>query len=100
MSSNSTINNLTRDPRAFAILGTSSFLDMAMNSNTDFFGVIYVPEATLAMSANADFYGAIVADYISMSSNAGLHYDESLGTWTKYGVHTSGFVVKSWQERY
>jgi len=100
MDANSTINNLTCDPRSFAILGTSAFQTMTMNSNSDFYGVIYVPEATLNMSANADFYGSMVADYVSMSSNAGVHYDESLGTWTKYGVHTSGFVVKSWQEIY
>jgi hypothetical protein len=97
--SNTQINNLSRDPRALAILGTEDFHSMTFRSNSDFFGVVYVPEATIDFYANADFFGSIVANYLHLSSNAGIHYDESLGEWEKYGVQLTTYVVKSWQEK-
>jgi hypothetical protein len=81
-----------------SIIGTADFKTMYWRSNTQFWGVAYLPEAFVDYSANSDFYGSIICNEISMSSNAGIHYDESLGTWTKYGTHQSSFEVKSWQE--
>jgi len=97
-SSNSIITNVSQDPRAMAILGTSDFHQMNWRSNSHYYGVVYVPEATIDYSANADCFGSIVCNVISMSSNAGIHYDESLASWTKYGTATSKYEVKEWQE--
>jgi hypothetical protein len=97
-SSNSAINNLSQDPKSLAILGTSDFHMMNWRSYSHFYGVVYVPEATVDYSANSDFYGSLVCNIISMSSNAGIHYDESLKSWTKYGTESLKHEVKDWQE--
>ncbi len=97
-SSNSAINNVGRNPKDLAFLGSSDFHLMNLRSNTAFYGVIYAPEATVDYSANSDLYGAVVCNYISMSSNAGIHYDESLASWTEYGTANSKYEVKEWQE--
>lgn len=97
--SNTQVDNLTRDPKSMAILGTEDFKTMIWRSNSQFWGVMYVPEANIDYSANADLFGSIVCNNISMSSNAGIHYDESLASWDKYGTREAKFSVKSWQER-
>jgi Tfp pilus assembly protein PilX len=96
--SNSAINNLSHDPKALVFIGTSDFHTLNWRSNSQFWGCMYVPRATINYSANSDFYGSIVTNYISMSSNAGIHYDESLGTWSKYGTYNSDYELKNWQE--
>jgi hypothetical protein len=98
-SGNTKVNNLTRDPKNLAIMGTADFKNMIWRANTQFWGVIYVPEATVDYASNSDLYGSIVANYLSMSSNAGIHYDESLATWNKYVAQTNSLVMRSWQER-
>jgi len=97
--SNTQVDNLSQDPKALVLLGTEQFKTMVWRSNSQFWGVMYVPEATIDYAANADLFGSIVCNSISMSSNAGIHYDESLGTWDKYGVTSTKYQVKTWQER-
>lgn len=99
--SNSAFNNLSEDPTSLMILGTDSFNGtMGWNSNSDFWGAIYVPRAAMNIYSNAMFYGSVVARYINMDSNGQIHYDEALED-----VDTSGFQgdnsyrVKSWQEK-
>jgi len=98
-SSNTQINNLSHDPKNLAILGTSDFKNMIWRSNSQFWGVMYVPEANIDYSANSDLFGSIVCNNISMSSNAGIHYDESLASWDKYGTPSAKYQVVRWQER-
>ncbi len=88
----STICPTTR--RTLAILGTEDFKTMIWRSNSQFWGVMYVPEANIDYSANADLFGSIVCNNISMSSNAGIHYDESLASWDKYGTPSAKFQVQ------
>ncbi len=95
--SNTTITNLTQDPKAMAILGTADFHEMIWKANTGFYGVVYVPEATVDYAANGDFFGSLVCNYLTMSSESGIHYDESLGSWEKYGTISNVFIVQSWQ---
>ncbi len=97
--SNTQVNNLTMDPKNLAIMGTAEFENMIWRANTQFWGVIYVPEATVDYASNSDLYGSIVANYLSMYSNAGIHYDESLRTWDKYVSPTNTLVMRYWQER-
>ncbi len=95
--SNTAVNNLTLDPKALAIMGTADFTNMIWRANSDFYGVVYVPEATIDYAANGDFYGSLVCNYLTMSSETGIHYDESLGAWEKYGTISTTYIVASWQ---
>ena len=89
------------DPTKLAVFGTDTFNgEMVWNSNTQFFGSVYVPRANVVYDSNADFYGSMAAKYLeSICSNARLHYDEALGD-VGMGNDSSTYAVKSWQEKY
>jgi len=98
--SNTAVNNLTKTASNLVILGTEEFVgEMHWNSNTDLYGAIAVPEASIHYDSNHDLYGSLVCDYLDFDSNANIHYDEALGKldWIRGGI--PGYVVKSWQER-
>lgn len=99
--SNTQMNNLTKKPSNLVILGTDSFSgQMQWNSNTQFWGAVYVPAANVDFNSNADFYGAIVGRSVnSISSNAKIHYDVALANSIVNFDGDFPFVVKSWQEK-
>jgi len=98
--SNSTINNLTKDPTKLLIYGTDSFNGvMEWRSNTDFYGAVYVPRAEVEYYSNADFYGSFIGKYVVVSSNARFHYDLALGDLDSLGDGKSWtYSVKSWHQ--
>jgi Tfp pilus assembly protein PilX len=98
--SNSQINNLSQDPTQLLLLGTDSFNSiMEWNSNSQFWGAVYVPRAEVNFNSNADFFGSLIANRIdSISSNTKIHYDGALAD---LSVEAAGenapLEVKSWQ---
>lgn len=98
--SNTQMNNLSMDPTSLVFLGTDSFNgEMDWNSNSDFWGSIYTPRATVNYNSEADFYGAVSGKYVDISSQATIHYDEALGNLKiKTGSPGDTFIVKSWHE--
>ncbi len=50
-----------------------------INSNANFIGALYAPEASLIIDSNFQIYGAVAAEWITMASNTLFHYDEALG---------------------
>ncbi len=97
-SSKSSINNLSQDPKSLSIFCTPDFNLMVWRSNSQFFGTIYAPEAYVDYSANHDFFGSVVSDYFNLSSQASIHYDESLREWDKYQKECDTYIVRSWKE--
>ena len=99
-SSNSQINNLSLDPTMVQIYGTETFeTTMTWESNSSFYGAIYVPDYTVLYNSNAEFYGSIIADSVKIDSNAGLHFDMALiNLGSIYTTVTSTYKIKSWQE--
>jgi hypothetical protein len=101
-SSNSQINNLSQDPTQFLLLGTDSFNGvMEWNSNSQFWGAVYVPRSDVSFNSNADFFGSIIAKRLdSIASNARIHYDEALtDLYIETASESSFFIVKSWQAK-
>jgi hypothetical protein len=83
------------------IFGTDSFTgEMEWNSNSDFWGAVYVPKADVRFRSNSDFYGSIVGKSFDLASNARIHYDEALAD---LEIDIEGqditYSVKSWQEK-
>ncbi|GAH36792.1 unnamed protein product, partial [marine sediment metagenome] len=77
--SNTQINNLSEDPTSLLIMGTDTFNgEMEWNSNSQFWGAVYVPQANIHLNSNADFYGSISAKSFDCDSNAKIHYDWAL----------------------
>lgn len=97
--SNSQINNLSQDPTSLFILGTDSFNGtMTWNSNTDFYGAIYVPRAYVDFNSNIDFYGSIAAGSFEFNSNARFHYDFALAGLKRDDMEDLPYGIKSWKE--
>lgn len=98
--SNSSINNFNQDPTKCSIYGTSNYTgDLSFSSNTDFYGVLYAPEASITLNSNADTYGSIVGKDVTIDSNGAVHYDEALGA-GGYGPSTGDYIyrINSWAE--
>ncbi len=97
--SNSQFNNLSQDPTSLLILGTDSFNGtMTWNSNTDFYGAVYVPQAHVDFNSNIDFYGSISAGTFEFNSNARFHYDLALAGLKRDDMEDLPYGVKSWKE--
>ncbi len=97
--SNTEINNLSEDPTSLLILGTDTFNgEMEWNSNSQFWGSVYVPKADVHFNSNADYYGSISAKSFDCDSNARIHYDLALAALVLDGTDGTPLTVKSWQE--
>jgi Tfp pilus assembly protein PilX len=97
--SNTQINNLSEDPTSLLIMGTDTFNgEMEWNSNSQFWGSVYVPRADVHFNSNADFYGSISAKSFDCDSNSKIHYDLALAALALDGADGTPFTVKSWQE--
>jgi hypothetical protein len=101
--SNTQINNLSQDPTKLMVFGTDSFNgEMEWNSNTDFYGAIYVPKAEIDYNSNADCYGSVAGRLLDLDSNSRIHYDEALSD-LKFDLgngEISAYAVRSWQQAY
>ena len=51
---------------------------IAFNSNADFTGTVYAPDAYVTIDSNFEIYGGIIADFVELSSFTSIHYDETL----------------------
>jgi hypothetical protein len=101
--SNTQINNLSMDPTKLMVFGTDSFNgEMEWNSNTDFYGAVYVPKASVDHNSYANFYGSIAGRYLGMSSNSRIHFDEALADLEldMSNGEISAYAVRSWQQAY
>jgi hypothetical protein len=89
---NGTVNNTTEDPEALQLFATSAST-IALNNNGDIHGLIYAPSATVDLENNAHVIGAVVAKTVVLENNAGVHYNEDLGT----SGPTSGYTLDWWR---
>ncbi len=71
---------------------------MTWNSNTDFYGAVYVPRAYVDFRSNIDFYGAITAGTFEFNSNARFHYDLALAGLKRDDMEDLPYGIKSWKE--
>jgi len=99
--SNTSIKNLSEDPTKLMVFGTDSFTgEMEWNSNSYFWGAIYVPDADVRFCSNTDFFGSIISKSFNMNSNARIHYDVALaGLNIEVDSEDTLYKVKSWQEK-
>lgn len=98
--SNSQIDNISLDPTKVQIYGTPSFdTTLTWESNSSFYGAIYVPDHKVYYNSNSDFYGSIIAKNVEINSNGSIHYDQALsGLRSIYTTVTSTYKIKSWRE--
>lgn len=100
LDSNCAVNNSLEDPTRLVIFGADSFTGTVnFNSNTPFYGALYMPQADLVFSSNVDFHGSAIGNSVVLNSNVDLTYAEELQDVDGLSDLNSPFVVKSWQEK-
>jgi hypothetical protein len=67
------------NPPGFEVL-YSGTADASFTGNSDFYGTIYAPNASLELKGGAVVYGAVSAKNVTDSGNVTVHYDLTLQT--------------------
>jgi len=93
----STINNLTQDAKKLQIYGLDSCESMQFKNSSDFYGVIYAPNADVLMNNSADLNGSVVAKSFEQMNSATLNYDATLRD-VSMNDEAVRFVVARWHE--
>jgi Tfp pilus assembly protein PilX len=75
------------------IYGLDTCTDIKFAGNTALTAQLVAPNADVHLGGTPDVYGSIAAKTIHSNGNAGIHYDESLGTTTD-----PIYSVVSWEE--
>jgi hypothetical protein len=52
--------------------------DVNFESNAQFCGVVYAPNAIVEIDSNFEFFGSLIARQVHLDSNAKVHFDEAL----------------------
>lgn len=94
----STINNLTQDTKKLQIYCLDSCENMVFKNSSDFYGVIYAPNADVIMDNSANLYGAVVARTFEQKNSAALNYDAKLRD-ASVNDEAVRFVVTNWHEQ-
>ena len=98
MDQSSTINNLSEDPTKLVIFGTDSFTgEIYIDQDSQFYGAIYAPKASVRLDQSNGFYGAIIAREILFDQTTVLHYDKALEDLEILPSMGALYEVKSWQ---
>jgi len=93
----STINNLTQETKKLQIYCLDSCENMQFKNSSDFYGVIYAPNAEVIMNNSANLYGAIVAKGFEQKNSSTFNYDAALRD-ASVNDEAVRFVVTNWHE--
>ncbi len=96
---NSGINNQTELPSTFQLYGTGPMgQTIDIKAKSEFYGVIYAPNADLTMFSGGDIYGSFVTNNFELKNPASCLYDVSLKTITVFD-EGARFVINRWNEQ-
>ena len=94
MDSNCLVTNAAQDPTKLKFYGTDDLTGtVQFDSNTAFYGAIYMPQADLLISSNIDLYGAVYGKTVELNANVYVSYQEGQTDFSEFR-----YGIKSWQE--
>jgi len=93
----SKINNETQIPKNLQIYGLEGCGEMDFKNSSDFYGIIYAPNADIVVHNSVDIYGSTVCKSFDMKNSGKFMYDASLRDASFSSVPTS-LVVTKWHE--
>jgi hypothetical protein len=94
----STINNLTEDAKKLQVYCLDSCEDMIFKNSTDFYGVVYAPNANVIMDNSAAIYGSVIAKTFEQRNSGTFNYDASLRD-ASVNDEAVRFVITNWHEQ-
>ena len=91
------INNETEIPGNLALYGTGQNQKFELKAKTDWYGVVYAPDADIIVKAKSNVYGSFVGNSLVNKSEGTIYHDISL---RKAGIDDFGvrFIVDQWTE--
>jgi Tfp pilus assembly protein PilX len=105
MSSNTTLAPVDRIPSGLQLtLLSDNVVDPGMNvdlddvdfdSNAEFYGTLYAPEAKVEINSNFELFGSLIARSVHLDSNSKVHFDEAL--LTAQNNQEREFVTVAWR---
>jgi hypothetical protein len=90
-------NNKSGYASNVAIVGYGNNKKATISGDGDFIGTLDAPGYDVTVSGSGSFIGALIADTLTISGGAGLHYDESLGNGGA-GSPVGNYAFASWFE--
>ncbi len=88
------------DPTAtifYIASGGIATIEGTVAGESQFYGAIYAPDATIAIGGDAKIFGAVLAEDIYVAGNAQIHYDEAFSDLDR-GPQDAKPVLQSWRE--
>jgi len=102
LKSNATVSTTTTDPTKLTLYLTgvhanasSSSPKIDFSSNSQFYGAVYAPDLAVTISSNFELFGSLKANWLTVASNAKLHFDEKLAAGAL--DPGQGFTVLAWR---
>ncbi len=100
LDSNCSVNTTLEDPSKLVVLGTDNLTGtINLDSNTPFYGALYMPRADIVCSSNIDFHGSVIGRSVLLNSNVDLSYAGDLVNLDGLPEWEAPLIVKSWQEK-
>jgi hypothetical protein len=103
LKSNATITTTANDPTSVHLwlsgVHTSqsdSSPSIEFSSNSQFFGTVHAPDLSLDISSNYEIYGTLRSQWLELSSNSRIHYDQALGTGEAEG--SGDWQILAWRQ--
>ena len=91
------INNNTEIPRNFKLYGLDTCTSLDFMNSSDFYGVIYAPNADVVFHNSVDIYGSVIGKTIDLKSSANVYYDASLRQ-TQDDDELVRLIIDRWSE--
>jgi hypothetical protein len=98
MCNSSSFNNQTQIPSNLALYGIGAEQHLEIKAKSDWFGVIYAPNADIDIKAMGDVYGSFVATSLDNRAASFVWYDAALSD-VDLGTIGSRFTIERWYEK-
>ena len=102
LKSNATVSTTTTDPTKLTLYlsgvhanAASASPKIDFSSNSTFYGTVYAPNLAVTISSNFELFGSLKASWLTIASNAKLHFDEKLAAGAL--DPGSGYSVVAWR---
>ena len=93
----SEFNNASEIPASLQLYGTGTDQIIDLKNSSDFYGIVYAPEAEVIVHNSVDIYGSFIVDNFEMKNSGKVYYDKALKEVT-LDDEAIYFTITRWEE--